>query len=105
MACPRSRTSAANGRIVITGTGRAGTTYLMQLFSALGFDTGFSLEEAMAKVDDMSHAGLELPLIGDETPYVIKSPRFADQLMEALENHRIDLYAAIIPMRDLFEAA
>jgi hypothetical protein len=29
--------------ILISGTGRAGTTFLVQLFTALGFDTGFDL--------------------------------------------------------------
>jgi hypothetical protein len=36
---------------VITGTGRAGTSFLVQLFSALGFDTGYSMEEAFDDVD------------------------------------------------------
>lgn len=105
MTDPRSRTSAANGRIIITGTGRAGTTFLVQLFSALGFDTGFSLEEAVSNVDAFSHAGLERALVDETNPYVIKSPWFADQLSEALANRRVRIYAAIVPVRDLFEAA
>ena len=33
------------GKIVITGTGRCGTSFLMHLFSELGLNTGFSIEE------------------------------------------------------------
>jgi hypothetical protein len=101
----RSRTSVADGQIIITGTGRAGTTYLVQLFSALGFDTGFSPAEAMTNVDEISNAGLEGSLFDNCHPYVIKSPWLADYLVDALENERIKIYAAIIPLRDLFAAA
>ncbi|MCI0599884.1 MAG: sulfotransferase [Beijerinckiaceae bacterium] len=102
---PRSRTSSADGHIVITGTGRAGTTFLVQLFTALGFDTGHSLEEALNKVNAISRAGLERHSVDGPNPYVIKSPWFADQLSEALENRRVKLRAALIPLRDLFHAA
>jgi hypothetical protein len=90
----RDRRSAKNGRIIITGTGRAGTTFLVQLFSELGFDTGYSAEEAMRAVDGISRAGLEKPLVDESNPYVIKSPWFADQLAEALENRRLQIYMA-----------
>lgn len=32
-------------RILITGTGRAGTSFLIELFTNLGFETGFKPEE------------------------------------------------------------
>jgi hypothetical protein len=102
---PRSRTDASQGRIIITGTGRAGTTLLVQLFTALGFDTGFSLEEALIGVDSISHAGLERELLDEANPYVIKSPWFAGKLLAALEAEQIRISAAIVPMRDLFSAA
>ena len=101
----RSRTSAVDGHIIITGTGRAGTTYLVQLFSALGFDTGFSVDQALAKVDSISNSGLERPLVSDNNPYVLKSPWYADTVAKALKNQRIKIYTAIIPMRDLVGAA
>lgn len=95
----------AGEHIVITGTGRSGTTFLVQLFTALGFETGFSLEEALNNIDPISRAGLEKPLVDGQNPYVIKSPWFADQLMDALDSRKIKIRAAIIPVRDLFEAA
>lgn len=102
---PRSRTSSANGHIIITGTGRAGTTFLVQLFTALGFDTGYSLREALTKINAISSAGLERNSFASTNPYVIKSPWFADELSEALENRRANLHAALIPLRDLYQAA
>ncbi len=33
------------GKIVITGTGRCGTSFLMHLFTALGLNTGYTLDE------------------------------------------------------------
>jgi len=102
---PRSRTSTAEGRIVITGTGRAGTTFLVQLFTVLEFDTGFSRTEALVGIDGIACAGLERKLLDDANPYVIKSPGFADHLMTALEARRIKIRVAIVPMRDLFDAA
>jgi hypothetical protein len=56
-------------------------------------------------VDEISFAGLERPLVAENNPYVIKSPWFIDGLMEALEKQLITIYAAIVPVRDLFEAA
>lgn len=105
MSTLRNRTSVENGRIIIAGTGRAGTTFLVQLFTALGFNTGFSLQEAIETVDEISNAGLERPLLSDDNPYVIKSPWFADQLSEVLEKQKIKIYMALIPIRGLFEAA
>ena len=50
---------AKSGHIVITGTGRSGTTLLVQFFSALGFDTGYTLEQVKSQVDSRSKSGLE----------------------------------------------
>jgi GT2 family glycosyltransferase len=78
---------------------------LVQFFTALGFGTGFSLEESLSGVDDVSHAGLEKALVDEANPYVIKSPWFANHLAEALRDKSINIYAALVPIRDLFSAA
>jgi len=101
----RSLTSTHQGRIIISGTGRAGTTFLVQLLTKLGFGTGFSPSEVLTGVDGISRAGLERALVDDSNPYVIKSPWFSDHLAEALQDRKIDIYAALIPIRGLFEAA
>jgi hypothetical protein len=52
---------SGHGRILISGTGRSGTTLLVQYFTALGFDTGFTLEQALSRVDP-SRGGARDPL-------------------------------------------
>lgn len=59
----RSRQGPHADHILIGGTGRAGTTLLVQYFTALGFDTGFTLDQAMQRVDSISRAGLEHSLM------------------------------------------
>ena len=38
-------TSSPRKHVVITGTGRAGTTFLIEVLTILGLDTGFNIEE------------------------------------------------------------
>lgn len=104
------RRDATDGHILIGGTGRAGTTLLVQWFTALGFDTGFDLDDALARTDPISRGGLEHSLgrtleAGVAMPYVAKSPWFGAQVGDYLENGTLRVKAAIIPIRDLHEAA
>ena len=85
---------------IITGTGRAGTTYLVQLLTRLGIDTGFSVE---APVDDVAHAGLEFDLRNPDAPYVVKSPWICTYIHELPGD--VIINSAIIPMRVLADAA
>lgn len=102
-----SRQGSQDGRdkILISGTGRAGTTMLVQLFTALGFNTGYDLETATSDIDPISKAGLERLDAGPNSPYVIKSPIYADLLLPLLADQTIRLRAVILPMRDLTAAA
>jgi hypothetical protein len=97
--------TTSGSHLIISGTGRAGTTFLVQYFTALGFDTGFSLEQALSEPDILSNAGLEPDLSSERLPHVIKSPWFADKLGELLGAGRLSVEGAIIPVRDLFSAA
>jgi hypothetical protein len=104
------RTSSAAGHILVGGTGRAGTTLLVQWFTAMGFDTGFSLEEALSRTDPISHGGLEHSLgrtlgAGKPLPYVAKSPWFGKKLGDYLDAGDLRVKAAIVPIRDLHDAA
>jgi len=92
--------------LLISGTGRAGTTFLMQLFTELGLDTGF------ANVADGIHqgcsAGMEWPLTDIFTksaPYVVKAPILAERITEVLEAPEIVVDCMIIPIRELHAAA
>ena len=66
-----------NPHIVITGTGRAGTTFLMHLLTELGLETGFSPETLSQNISQDSNSGLEWPnedFLSGKAPRVFKSP-------------------------------
>jgi hypothetical protein len=88
--------------IIISGTGRAGTTFLVRLLTELGLDTGFPKDQ---KIDPNSRAGMELDIRDGHAPYIIKSPWLCDYLDDVLEGGEIIVDGAIIPMRDLYSAA
>ena len=92
--------------IIISGVGRSGTTLLVQYFSALGMDTGFTEEESMRNVDPISHSGLEFTdICAEGIPYIIKSPLLCDSLEKSLDDKCATIDAAIIPIRNLHDAA
>lgn len=88
--------------IVISGTGRAGTTFLVQLLTELGLETGFPKGQV---IDTKSRGGLELDIRDPQAPYVIKSPWLCDYLDEVLQGGEILVDHAFIPVRNLYEAA
>ena len=102
---PTGRPSAGSGHIIISGTGRAGTTLLVQLFTHLGFDTGFGRADSLRCIDSLSHAGLEHSLRQKLLPHVIKSPWLVDELPDALAKGTLPISAAIVPIRQLSAAA
>jgi hypothetical protein len=54
--------------VLITGTGRAGTTFLIHLLTKIGVDTGFDLENIDAFIDQTSFGGLELDVRKNDAP-------------------------------------
>ena len=95
-----SRRSSEDGHILISGTGRAGTTLLVKYFTALGFDTGFSLEHAKTVNTGLEHVAETEPL-----PYVIKSPHYTESLGRCLDLGTLKIQCCIVPVRRLFDAA
>jgi hypothetical protein len=91
--------------IFIAGTGRAGTSFLVQFLHECGLETHLSKHES-GWWDENANAGLEdFPAPGADLPYVIKSPWFYEFADVLLNRKDIVLDAAIIPVRDLVEAA
>lgn len=86
--------------LVIAGTGRAGTSFLVQWLAASGLDAG---DFDPGDYIDAARAGFERHLSADPAlPYVVKDPwlyTYCDRVDPAL----IDLL--IVPMRDLEAAA
>lgn len=90
--------------IIISGTGRAGTTFLVQLFAQLGFDTGFT-ENAHQHFHSNCNAGLEWDIRQPGAPHIVKSPFLCDYLDDVIESGEVLIEHAFIPMRDLYSAA
>ena len=89
--------------IIISGTGRAGTTFLVQLFTALGLDTGFA--DPRSAVLPNCSAGMEWDIRDPDAPFIVKSPLLCDYLDDVLETSDLMIDHAIIPVRDLYAAA
>ena len=87
--------------IVISGTGRSGTTYLMELFAELGFDTGPWTE---AHYHHVASAGRERNVLKSAGYRVVKSPHFCDQV-DAAVAAGIGIEHVIIPVRNIEDAA
>lgn len=89
--------------LIISGTGRAGTTFLVQLLTALGLDTGFA--DTASGVSPNCNAGMEWDIRRPEAPYIVKSPFLCGELDDLLEAKRVIIDHAIVPVRDLYSAA
>ena len=91
--------------VVITGTGRSGTTFLMQLLTRLNLGTGFDSDDLVNQIDPHSNAGLERDIRSEDAPYIIKTPFFCNYAEEVVKNPLITLDHVFIPVRDLSSAA
>ena len=90
--------------LLIAGTGRAGTTFLVQLLGACGLDTG--ADRLGLDLHQHANAGLEvLPNAPIELPYVIKSPWSHLVLEDAIMRCGRTFDHLLIPVRDLEDAA
>jgi hypothetical protein len=89
--------------VIISGTGRTGTSFLVQLLTRLGLDTGF--DPLRLELDPRADAGLESDILADDAPYVVKSPWLSLSLPRALDEGRVGIDHAFIPMRPFAEAA
>ena len=93
--------------LLIAGTGRAGTSFLVRFLTELGLDTHIS-RYGEKSWDDAAEAGLEdVPVVSgvDDLPYAFKTP-WAYQLVEQmLADPAIAFDTVVIPIRDLIEAA
>ena len=96
---------SSRNHVVITGTGRAGTSFLVELLTHLGLDTGFSVESLLLEKCSHSEAGLESDIRKEPCPYIVKSPQFCGYAREVVMKMDVSLDHVFIPIRDLFSAA
>jgi hypothetical protein len=98
-----------SSHVIITGTGRAGTTVLVQLLTRLGLDTGFdpaTLEvlpqyrkalRGTQSYYEEARAGLELNINVKSVPYIIKTPNMD---VNRILNGSVRIEHALIPVRE-----
>jgi len=85
-------------KILITGTGRCGTTFLIKLFSFLEFDTGFNKDNYFNFIHKNCNSGMERYYY--ENHYIIKSPDFISNIEQIIEDPSINVKTVIIPVRN-----
>jgi hypothetical protein len=92
--------------LIIAGTGRAGTSFLVRYLTELGLDTTLARNGECSGWNSEANAGLEeLPIFGNDLPYVVKSPWISECVEQILANKRLKVDAFIVPVRDLVESA
>lgn len=92
-------------KTIITGTGRAGTTFLVRLLTELGLDTGFTRETWRKDFHEHSQAGLEHDITAPDAPYIVKNPALCTELAPLLAAGVVEIDHAFIPIRELNAAA
>jgi hypothetical protein len=86
-------------KILITGTGRCGTTFLIKLFSFLDFNTGYNRNNYKSSISSNCNSGMERKYT--DNYYVLKNPRFMMDIENILKDTSIKIKNVIIPIRDL----
>lgn len=103
------------GKIIITGPGRSGTSFLVQLLTRLGFDTGF--QPGQEHYNEATRAGCEqsitVDIVGgyvdrralERAPRILKSPAWALALKGFVQHGVVEVDHVFLPIRDLDKAA
>ena len=91
--------------VVVTGTGRAGTTFLIELFTHLGLDTGFTPDTVDDNKFQQANAGLEHQIGSDLCPYIAKDPSFCDYADDVFAREDLLIEHIFIPIRSIESVA
>ena len=86
-------------KVLITGTGRCGTTFLIKLFSFLGFNTGYNRDNYKPCIISNCNSGMERNY--EEDYYILKNPTFMSDIEKIIQDKSITIKNVIIPIRDL----
>lgn len=90
-------------KILITGTGRCGTTFLIKLFSFLNYNTGYTKENYQLNIFDNCNSGMERKY--NEEYYILKNPLFIRNIEHIIKDPTILIKYVIIPLRNLIDSA
>jgi hypothetical protein len=100
----RREGAGSKRHVLIAGPGRSGTTLLVRLLDALGFDTGAD----RLRYFEGANAGLEANVLGPEAAHVVKNPSLSWRLREMLESGQLAperIEWLVIPLRRLDQVA
>lgn len=86
-------------KILITGTGRCGTTFLIKLFTFLDFDTGYDINNYKLSISSNCNSGMERCY--KDNYYIIKNPNFIINIEHIVKDISIKIKTVIIPIRNL----
>lgn len=90
-------------KILITGTGRCGTTFLIKLFSFLDFNTGYNRDNYKLSISTNCNSGMEKNY--KDNYYIVKNPTFMMNIENIITDKSIILKTVIVPIRDLHMSA
>jgi hypothetical protein len=93
----------ASTKILITGTGRCGTTFLIKLFSFLGFHTGYNRQNFIGAISRNCNSGMERKY--NEPFAVLKNPLYILQMETIMQDPSVNVTCVIIPIRKFEDAA
>ena len=92
---PGVHDSIPRHHVVIAGTGRAGTSFLVRFLNQCGLDTGSSTDT----FDERTRAGLEHNLLDKHAPYVVKDP-WLFTYCEGVDLGAVTVDALLVPVRE-----
>ncbi len=90
-----------DGKVLITGTGRSGTTFLIELLTLLDLDTGFQRVNYTQYIFPNCGSGMELDVTSPHK--FLKNPEFIRDIRNVLNTTTIQ--SVIIPIRNYTESA
>ena len=105
------------GKIIVTGPGRSGTTFIVQMLTRLGYDTGFEPGSEFYREEFRAGCEWNVPMdfdsdtpgdirrAIDNAPRVLKSPQWSFVLKGLIAMGSLEVDHVIIPIRDIDVAA
>lgn len=88
--------------VLITSTGRSGTTFLIILYTILGFYTGYSVDEIPRCLYTKCNSGMERDIQDIGKFSVIKNPIFLKNMAKINSNY---IHTVVIPIRNFERSA
>lgn len=85
-----------DGHIIITGTGRCGTTFMIRLFTLLNLDTGYTPDNMNKYIYTNCNSGMEQSNFKHK---FIKNPKLSLSIKNIKQRYNISL--VIVPIRNL----